>query len=192
MQVNLRKANAIQAEIRKAINGIKLETDIQVSEFTDGVEEAILKGNRELNAAINRKLDLVNALYSIRSEVGQKNAEVGINSILAEVEATDACTAVHNVIAGLKPRKSQIEISARIQKHKDAPADTRSVLYGDRFSNVDTSVAFEGDIDAAKQSVKELKRSRQDLQDKLLQLNVNTLITLSEKTIQTLKEEGIL
>jgi len=193
MQVNLRKANAIQAEIRKTINGIKFESETQVSEFTDGVEDTLTKNRAELNDTVTRKLSLINAMYDIRKRVGKANADADINTILAEVEATDASMAVHSVIAGLKPRKSQIEISARIQKFKEQPSDSaRASIYGDRFNNVETSVVLQSDIDAAKNAVRNLKRDRQELQDKLLQLNVNTLITLSELTVQTLKAEGIL
>jgi hypothetical protein len=53
-------------------------------------------------------------------------------------------------------------------------------------------VVSQSDIDQAKVELKTLKRFRQELNDKLLQLNVNTLITLSEDTVVTLKDEGLI
>jgi hypothetical protein len=53
-------------------------------------------------------------------------------------------------------------------------------------------VVTPGAIDAAKVQVKNLKRQRQALQDKLLTLNVNTLITVTGDDEVLLKEEGIL
>jgi hypothetical protein len=38
MQINLRKANAIQAEIKKAISAVKVESSVSISEFTSDVE----------------------------------------------------------------------------------------------------------------------------------------------------------
>jgi hypothetical protein len=57
---------------------------------------------------------------------------------------------------------------------------------------VETSVVEQSTIDAAKQKVKELKRQKQTLQDKLLTLNVNTTITISDVDTDVLKVEGII
>jgi methionine synthase II (cobalamin-independent) len=191
MQINLRKANAIQSEIRKAISGVKVESNITVSEFTSDVDAALSKGALEFNQAVERKEALNDALFQIRAAVGRANASAGVSDLLAEVENLDAKINLKTVVATSTARKEITEINARIVKAKSATGDRLS-LYGDRLSNVETGVATEEAIRVAKEEVKRLKREKQALSDKLLQLNVNTLIELTDKTKVTLTAEGLI
>jgi len=191
MQVNLRKANAIQAEIRKAITSVNAVSNVTVTEFTQNVREALDKASLEYNLAIAKKVALNSALFKIRASVGKANVESGINDVLAQVQELEALIGIKNAVASSQVRKEISEINARIEKMKGT-TNERSVLYGDRYNNVETSVVSQSDIDQAKVELKTLKRFRQELNDKLLQLNVNTLITLSEDTVVTLKDEGLI
>lgn len=191
MQINLRKANAIQSEIRKAISSVKVENNITVSEFTSDVDAALSKGALEFNQAVERKEALNDALFQIRAAVGRANASAGVSDLLAEVENLDAKINLKTLVATSTARKEITEINARIVKAKSATGDRLS-LYGDRLSNVETGVATEEAIRVAKEEVKRLKREKQALSDKLLQLNVNTLIELTDKTKVTLTAEGLI
>ena len=191
MQINLRKASAIQAEIRKAINGVKVEQNVSVSEFTTDVEAAIGKAELEFRQAIERKEALNKALFQIRAAVGRANVESGINDVLADIQLIDALIALKSTVASAALRKDVTEINARIVKFKQAPSNDRLALYGDRYNNIESGVVSEAAQAAAKAELKILKRDRQGLNDKLLQLNVNTLIQLSDPTKLTLQEEGL-
>lgn len=191
MQINLRKANAIQSEIKKALNAVRAETSVTVTEFTDSVELTIDKAATDLDAALAQKRRLIGALFEIRTAVGRANAAAGIGDTLAAVEQIDQEMAVVSAITTLKARTGLNEITARIEKAK-ANTSERMSLYGDRLSAVETTVVYQPIIDAAKAEVKQMKRAKQALQDKLLQLNVNTLIELSATAEATLKDEGIL
>lgn len=193
MEINLRKANAIQAEIRRAISNAVAKNTLSVSEYTADVAGVLEKAKQEFVTETKRKVALTTALYNIRKSVGQANATAGINDILADVQAVEAEMAIFSSIGNETVAKSLDEINARIQKIKDAPVDSpRAALYGERYNNVDTSVVEESTIANAKERVKELKRQRQNLQDKLLALNVNTLITIGGVDENVLKLEGIL
>ena len=191
MQINLRKASAIQAEIRKAINGVKVEQNVSVSEFTTDVEAAIGKAELDFRQAIERKEALNKALFQIRAAVGRANVDSGINDVLADIQLIDAQIALKSVVANATIRKDVSEINARIVKFKQAPSNDRLALYGDRYNNIESGVVSEAAQAAAKAELKILKRDRQGLNDKLLQLNVNTLIQLSDPTKLTLQEEGL-
>lgn len=191
MQINLRKANAVQSEIKKALNAVRLETNVTVTEFTENVEGTINKGSVDLVASMAQKRRLIGALFEIRTAVGRANAGAGIGDTLAAVEQIEQEMAVVSTITTLKARTALNEINARIEKAK-ANTNERLSLYGDRLSAVETTVVDQTAIDAAKAEVKQMKRAKQALQDKLLQLNVNTLIELSAETAATLKDEGIL
>ena len=192
MEINLRKANAIQAEIRKAIAANNAKDSISVSEYTKDVEVVIQDAMAQFATEVTRKVALTTALYNIRKSVGDANATVGINNILADVQSIDAVMAVYSNVASKDVAKSLSEINARLEKLKNAPTDVSSRVYGERYNNVETSVVEQSTIDAAKAKVKELKRQRQALQDKMLTLNVNTLITINSVDEMVLKVEGII
>ena len=192
MEINLRKANAIQAEIRRAISTNEAKNSISVSEFTQNLAGEIETAKAEYVTGVKRKVALTTALYNIRKSVAEANATAGINGILTEVQGVEAEMAIYSGVANQTVGKSLNEIEARLEKIKSAPQDARSAIYGERYNNVDTSVVEQETVDHAKNRVKELKRQRQNLQDKLLALNVNSLITISAVDEAVLKLEGIL
>jgi putative ubiquitin-RnfH superfamily antitoxin RatB of RatAB toxin-antitoxin module len=191
-QINLRKANAIQSEIRKAISSSGVQDTLSITEFTTNVDGVLEKAMADFATDVTRKVALNTALFNIRKSVAQANANMGISDILADVELIDAKMAVYSNVATKTVAKSLAEINARLEKLKAAPQEARHSLYGDRFSNVDTSVVEQSTIDGAKLIVKQLKREKQALQDKLLGLNVNTVINIDLVDEMVLKVEGIL
>lgn len=193
MQVNLRKANAIQSEIRKAIQAVKLEINVAVTEYTVDVPAVLLVAQESFLTAIKRKEALNTVLFNLRKEVGKANATSGISDVLAEVQRVDALMTIVGTVANAAEAKPLSEITARIDKMKaNTNVDSRAALYGERYNNVETSVVMLDTITTAKAGMKELKREKQALQDKLLTLNVSTTITLDASEVALLKEEGIL
>jgi hypothetical protein len=193
MQINLRKANAIQAEIKKAISAVKLESSVSVSEFTADVEAVLSKGELDFIQGVNKKEALIKALFQIRTAVGRANVEASISDVLAQAQQFDDIINLKSMVGNLESRKDVSEINARIVKIKNnTGTDRASVLYGERYNVVETGVLNGDRIDLAKAEVKMLKRDRQELNDKLLSLNVNTTIQLSDPTIITLQAEGII
>jgi len=192
MQINLRKANAIQAEIKKAISGVKVEMNVSVDEFTPDFKSVITTAQESLVKAVRRKRELIESLYEIRGKVGAANAAAGINEVLTHVELIDAELAVVTPLANGTLGKEFAEIEARLEKAKASPqADSlRASMYG--INKVETSVVTPAVVEDSKGLIKALKREKQEFQDKLLQINVNTLITLSVTTVTLLQEEGIL
>jgi hypothetical protein len=192
-KINLRKANAVQSEIRKAISSSGVKDTLSVNEYTSSVVDVLEKAMEQFANDATRKVALNTALFNIRKSVAQANCNNGISDILADVELIDAKMAVYSTIATKEVAKSVREIEARIEKLKASTADTSTrAIYGDRYSVVETSVVEQGTIDGAKHLVKQLKREKQVLQDKLLTLNVNTVIEINTVDEMVLKVEGIL
>ena len=192
--INLRKANALQSEIRKAISSSGVSDTATITEYTKDIAGGLEKAMADYATDVMRKLALNTALFNIRKSVAQANASNGISDILADVELIDAKITVYSAVATKTVAKTLDEINARIEKMKTAPTDAtgRHVIYGDRYSTVETSVVEQSTIDGAKQNVKQLKREKQTLQDKLLALNVNTIINIDTVDEMVLKVEGIL
>ena len=191
--INLRKANALQSEIRKAISSSGVKDTVSVTEFTMSIQDALEKATELFVADVTRKVALNTALFNIRKSVAQANANNGISDILTDIELIDATMAIYSNVATKEVAKSFDEVHARIQKLKATGNDTtRSSIYGDRYNSVETSVVEQNSIDHAKNMVKQLKREKQALQDKLLALNVNTVINIELVDEMVLKMEGIL
>jgi len=191
-KITLRKANAVQAEIRKAISASNVSDTVNITEYTSDVANALEKAMADYATDVTRKVALNTALFNIRKSVSQANATAGISDILADVELIDAKMTVYSNVATKSVAKSLNEINSRIEKMKTTVVDASTRMYGDRFNTVDTSVVEQSTIDGAKQIVKQLKREKQTLQDKLLTLNVNTTIDISLEDEMVLKVEGIL
>jgi len=191
-KITLRKANAVQAEIRKAISASNVSDTVSITEYTTNVDGVLENAMAEFATDVTRKLALNTALFNIRKSVSRANASAGISDILADVELIDAKMAVYSNVTTKSVAKSFSEITARIEKMKTTIVDASTRMYGDRFNTVDTSVVEQSTIDGAKQLVKQLKREKQTLQDKLLSLNVNTTIDIDTVDEMVLKVEGIL
>jgi hypothetical protein len=190
MVINLRKANALQAEIRKVIASIKLEPNVTVTEFTEDIMAEIFAVGKEYQSAILRKERLITALYNIRKSVAQANANSSINTILADIECLDQLMAIHTQVASQPVMKSLAEITARVEKLKTTNTES-SRIYGDRYNSVETTVLSKEALAAAKVEAHKFKQKRQGLQDDLLQLNVTTIITINGEDEATLRLEGI-
>ena len=192
--INLRKANALQSEIRKAISSSGVSDTATITEYTKDIAGGLEKAMADYATDVTRKVALNTALFNIRKSVAQANANNGISDILADVELIDAKITVYSAVATKAVAKSLDEINARVEKLKATPTDASraSAIYGDRYSTVETSVVEQIMIEGAKQNVKQLKREKQTLQDKLLALNVNTIINIDTVDEMVLKVEGIL
>ena len=190
MVINLRKANALQAEIRKAIAGIKLEPNVTVTEFTEDIMAEIFAAGKEYQTAILKKERLITALYNIRKSVAQANAKTNINTMLADIECLDQIMAIHNQVSNVPVMKSLTEITARVEKLKSTSTES-SRIYGDRYNSVETTLLTKEALAAAKAEAQKFKQKRQALQDDLLHLNVTTTITINGEDEATLRLEGI-
>ena len=190
--INLRKANALQSEIRKAISSSGVSDTINITEYTKDVAGGLEKAMADFATDVMRKVALNTALFNIRKSVAQANANNGVSDILTDIELIDAKMAVYSNVATKQVAKTLDEINARVEKMKTTVVDASTRMYGDRFTSVETSVVEQGTIDGAKQIVKQLKREKQILQDKLLALNVNSMIGIDNVDEMVLKMEGIL
>jgi hypothetical protein len=191
MEINLRKANAIQAEIRKAISAVEAKDTISVSEFTANVAGEVSTAEVDYINAMTRKEALTVALYNIRKSVASANATAGVGQILGDIEKIDSIIKLLETTVSVRTRMVSVdEISKRLDKLRNAPADSAR-LYG-RTDEVTTGVVSDIIKSAAKQRIKGMRKARQELQDKLLSVNVNTLISVSIDDTKLLGEEGIL
>lgn len=190
MNISLRKANALQNSINDAIKGLDFDVTVKINEFQDA-EQEISKAAAVVKTNIQRRTALNDALYEIRKSVGGANTQVGIDTRLADVAHLEKQIQFYNGLAGNKVRESEKVIAGRLDKMKNDKGESRRSLYG-YGDTVDTTVFAKEDLDGFRREVAKAKKAKQKLQDEILELNVQTQITLSENAEKALQAEGIL
>lgn len=186
MNITLRKANAVQISINEMIRGLAFDTSVRINEFEDHNEQ--INAVRDVfDTHLATRTKLVGALYEIRKAVAVANADNGINNMLAEVAMLEKEIQFNNTFATQQPRLSDAVITGKIAKIKDAKEDR---YYG--RDDVTTTVFTKAEVEEYKRTVADLKRQKQKLQDTLLELNVQTEITLDDETATFLERADIL
>jgi hypothetical protein len=170
MQINLRKANNVQTSIQDAINSIETVMSVEINEFQDPIKE-IQSANDELFANDARRMKLLQAFYNIRALVATANASCGISTNLAKAAFIEKRLQQLSSIASQRPVTDMEVIKGRLDKIK---ARDDKEYYG------------------AKAQIKDLRKQKQKINDENLDLNFKTEIPLTEDTVKTLTEEGIL
>ena len=191
MEITLRKANAVQNSINEAIRSIKITTNIELNEFQN-VEAELKKANDELIANDSRRQKLLLSLYNIRGLVGTANAASGIDLALAKAAFIDKRIGQLQELADSKAITDLTVITGKLEKiRNDKNENSRSRIYG-YSDTVSTSIIGQGQIDEAKNEIKNLKKQKQKLNDEVLELNIKTNIPLSDDVVATLTAEGLL
>lgn len=190
MNITLRKANAIQISINDALKGISFETQVKINEF-QAAEAEIATATLEFKTNLTRRDALNEALYEIRKSVGSANAHVGIDTRLADVANLEKQIQFYNGLAGKTVRESQAVVAGRLDKIKNGKDEGRRSIYG-YADTVDTSILTREDLDTYRRLVAKAKKSKQKIQDEILELNVQTTIELTALAEATLANEGLL
>lgn len=188
MKITLRKAAVLQNAINDALKQIDLKSEIALTEFHQP-EAEIARAATEAKANIQRRWALNSALYSIRHRVAQANHESGVNGNLTAVAEVEKQIQFYTGLASKEVRESADVLAGKLRKIGEQEGKSRIYGYGD---TVNTSVFTAEDIADFKKTVSDLKKTKQQLQDTILEANVRTEITLSDETVATLQTEGLL
>jgi len=189
MNVTLRKANTIQNNIQDVIKSIKFESTIKLNEFQDA--EAVINSAGEIFIKnLQRRDNLLVALYEIRKAVSKANDQAEISHRLAEVAHLEKQISFFENISSNDVREDEKVIAGKLEKIRNRKDDARSIYgHGDE---IHTSIFDKDELDGFKKIAAKAKKSKQKLQDEILELNVRTEISLSEVTVGTLAAEGLI
>lgn len=188
MKITLRKAAVLQNAINDALKQIDIKSEVALTEFHQP-EAEIARAVAEARTNIQRRNSLNSALYAIRQGVSQANYESGVNSNLTAVAELEKQIQFYTGLAGKAVRESADVLAGKLGKMRDQEVKTR--IYG--YNETVTSGVFTAeDIAEFKKTVSDLKKSKQQLQDTILELNVRTEVALNSETVAALQAEGIL
>jgi hypothetical protein len=190
MKISLRKASVLQNSINDVVKTVTIADTVSINEFQDA-ETFIAAKALESVLSYQRKLGLINALYSIRGAVADANATNGVSKRLTEIAHLEKVMALNLQLAGFTVRTEPAIVAGKLDKIRNRKEESARSLYG-HSDEVSTGVFNETTVADFKAKAQTLKKEKQKLQDEILELNVRTEITLSEQAVKTLQAEGLL
>ena len=194
MQVNLRKAAALQSEISSTLREIEVSPYL-VFEDRDRVAEEMEEKTQEWKDNLLRKQTLNAVLYSIREKVGNANIASGVSKLLCEERRINAD--MHWVEAILDKCKGEKyytadEIVAKLDQLEKKGED-RETYFSRRNVYAASSVLItKEELAEYRKEMSGLKKQLRKINDTLLELNISTEISLSDKEVTVLETEDLL
>lgn len=182
MQLNLRQAHELQTRINSTVKELQDDMELHVDLFYEGEPAGVL-GNM-MNKAFQdletiQKLLMIKA--ELRSKVAEKNAQSGIDGRLSQIACLQRMIEVYERVMGRGMRNDlhavKERLASRREAHKANPDN------GDRYSCSDSfsvEVLDKKDHSEIKSRIKKFRREIRDMQEQILQLNVNTYVTLEQ------------
>jgi uncharacterized protein YpbB len=188
MKLSLRKANALQNAIQDHVKTIDFKTSISLNEFQEASAE-VLNARAQVLANDVRRSELTRAVYEIRKLTGRANVESGVADLLTDAALIDKRLGHLKGLTESKVSENIDVLIGKLAKLKDS--DNKSRVYGYNDS-VETGVLAQTQMDLFKSQIRELKKEKQTINDKVLELNVRTEITLSDDTVKLLQKEQLI
>ena len=187
MKITLRKANALQNSIQDHLKTIDTKVSVSLNEFQDptGVV-SVARG--ELVANDMRRGSLTRALYRIRAQVGRANVEAGVSDLLADAAYIDKRLGHLKGLAESEATDAHAVLKGKLDKIANDKSERRMYGYSDTVS---TGVLTADQIESIKGDIRELKKQKQSINDKVLELNVRTEIELDDGVVEILTKEQL-
>jgi hypothetical protein len=190
--VNLRKANAIQEELTSTISdrSDSPDTTLNVMVHDDWQNRLNDMKNQYLDY-VGKNQNLLLLRQQLRKLISKKNQEVGVNDLLAEIKTCELQIQFLNMtVTRLRVREMDSVIQKKIdRKLQEIQKSERGYGFDPDY---EVSIWTQEDVSMLKNWIKEQKRFKQKLQDKLLELNVSTVIELPEDMDRELLVLGLL
>lgn len=187
MKITLRKANALQTAIQDHIKTVEISTSLTLNEFQVPQAELSIARNT-LVANDKRRADLTMALYAIRGLVGKANAASGVSDHLAHAAYLDKRIGQLKGLSESTAVEAEAVLNGKLEKLRNTESKNRLYGYGDTVS---TGVLTQEQIDSYKKIMSDLKKEKQALNDKVLELNIRTEIELVEDVVKILQAEQL-
>jgi hypothetical protein len=189
MQVSLRKAMALQTAINDTLKTLIFADKVSIDEFQNP-STIIPDAANKFMINMNRREQLLNALYFIRNATNEANFSSGINSRLSEIARVDKDIVFMQQYVNSKAKENENILEQRLNKIRNRKDDDG--YFNSRSNIVETYVLAQDVIDSFSKAMSELKRLKIKLNDELLEANIRTTIELDESTEKTLLTEDII
>jgi len=186
MKLSLRRANVVQMSIKEYINDLSVSVVLKVNQYDD-LDSQLSHANEQFTASLENWFTLNDILYDIREKVSEANSEAGINKMLTHCAKIDKTIALYKSLSGKSVMESRLVIDGRLDKIRKDNA-TPDQRFGHHMSSDDITINIltEDHLKTFGEIVGLCKREKAAIQDKLLDLNVATKISISDGNYETL------
>lgn len=186
MKISLRRAHALQHEIKQYIAGISRNTVISFDDSEQDIAEMMETAKSEDLSKVMELTYLYTILATIRQLVAEANFKVGITSKLNTLEMHSNILAVEASIAKITNER----VDPAVLKRKLQKGEVGSIA---SYRNVVGTCIYDKDtIQAFKNQQAVTKRNIQKLKDEVLELNIKTEINLPVEVVDYLKSHNLL
>jgi len=189
MKINLRKAAAIQAEIKNYLNDLDTKTDIEVPLNIDEAKVIMSDSLNKLNNNVQVAMRLTSILAEIRMNVARANTLSGISDLLTAENSFKNSFKLLESFKNARLVPSDTMLKTAVDK---SLATDNNGYYGSRSTTMSVSFVNEDFLNQVKQELTRHKRERTKINESLLALNVQTEIELKESDYEYLVELGVI
>jgi hypothetical protein len=192
-KINLRRAAALQTLMHDMLKTIEVKPNIKLNEF-QSPDDTLKQAQEQFFAADTRRNDIMMAIYTIRSLVGIQNAVSGVSSKLSHMAYLDKrVSQLTEMLSTVESLLSAEVIAGKLEKIRTRVNDTsRASIYGFNHDEVETGILSPEQISSIQAVVRDLKRTKSQLNDEILELNVRTEIELTPEVETVLTKEGLI
>ncbi len=189
MKINLRKAHAIQTQIREEMNRLDFSTEISLNEY-EWAEDQVKTAKSNLDGHLKTWDKLTGVMLDIRKKVARANADEGISDLLADAAMIDKQIQLYTQFANARPQDKTTVLNGRLKKRQES---TEASHYGGFGGvSISTGVLTDNDIDKYRLELANLKRTKQEVQEMILAANIDTEIELDEDEEKLLARLGMI
>ena len=192
MKITLRKASALQSAVSNLIGEIYARPVVSVDDESILAEE-VAQAKEDYGTNLRRLRSLIEVEFSLRKAIGEMNHTSGVTNLLTqERETTELMSELENVVERVNGRYFTVEqMQAKFDKHNQRVALSGSSYMG-RSISVDTDLISKEEVAELRKEMLSLKRKRQAVNDRVLEINVSTHITLTDEEEKILMDEGLI
>ena len=192
MKITLRKASALQAAVSNLIGEVYARPVVSVDDESILAEE-VAQAKEDYETNLRRLRSLIEVKFSLRKAIGEMNHTSGVTNLLTqERETAELMSELESVVERVNGRCFTVEqMQAKFDKHNQRVALSGS-SYMSRSISVDTDLISKEEVAKLRKEMLSLKRKRQAVNDRVLEINVSTHITLTDEEEKILMDEGLI
>lgn len=185
VNINLRKAHALQTSILEKLKALEPIKEVRLNQF-EHTTDILSNAKSDAMSKIDRKVKLLDTLYSIRTFMAEANSRNEIDKSLTNIAYFDKIIQLYQSLVDSPVRLSNEFIDGKILKMKNAKEES---FHDQHFT---TGLFTQEELKDFESKVTEFKRQKQALQDRILALNLTCELVLSDLMVETLQSEGLL
>lgn len=183
MNITIRKAKDLRDSLWTAINDMEFVTQFEMTEFQMPVNTIAAVEETFAKNLINRDAMLL-AMYELEKHIEKGYSMSEIGNMMADIDLLKNQIEFFKDLSTRPVIDDMTTITGKLDKiRKSTTAD---------FSTLTVNVLTKEDVTGFASVLAQSKRSMQQLEDQILEMSLRTEFTVSEQTINTLKENGII